>query len=272
MGDSRRRTRPGAAARRPGPSGRRAVALVSHLRPVLRRARARRRAGRAVPRLQRLAARVLQRRSRAPARRRARAAERPRRGARRSAPLRARARVPRRDDAAESRARAHARRSVLGSALVAARRAGRPARGARGNDAGPSAVRPRPLRQLRAAPCLLASARAADRLRRARDGRRARAPPRTARRVPRERLRLASALARAHFRRQCFVTCDPNERTLPAVVALAGEDVVLFATDYPHPDALAGDLVGRITAHAELSPSAQEKILRRNAQRCFGLA
>jgi len=75
-----------------------------------------------------------------------------------------------------------------------------------------------------------------------------------------------------YFRRQCFVSCDPNERTLPTVVALAGEDVVVFATDYPHPDALSGDLVGRIWDHPDLSATAREKILRANAQRCFGLA
>jgi predicted TIM-barrel fold metal-dependent hydrolase len=75
-----------------------------------------------------------------------------------------------------------------------------------------------------------------------------------------------------YFRRQCFVSCDPNERMLPSVVALAGEDVVVFATDYPHPDAIAGDLVGRITGNVALSEAAQQKILRANAQRCFGLA
>jgi predicted TIM-barrel fold metal-dependent hydrolase len=46
----------------------------------------------------------------------------------------------------------------------------------------------------------------------------------------------------------------------------------VFATDYPHPDALAGDLVSRIADHPELSASAREKILRTNALRCFGLA
>jgi predicted TIM-barrel fold metal-dependent hydrolase len=67
------------------------------------------------------------------------------------------------------------------------------------------------------------------------------------------------------------VSCDPNERTLASVVALAGEDVVLFATDYPHPDALVGDLVARVADQRELSTTAREKILRGNAQRCFGL-
>jgi predicted TIM-barrel fold metal-dependent hydrolase len=75
-----------------------------------------------------------------------------------------------------------------------------------------------------------------------------------------------------YFQRQCFVSCDPNERTLPSVVELAGEGVVVFATDYPHPDALTGDLVGCIADQPALSAAAREKILRVNAERCFGLA
>lgn len=76
----------------------------------------------------------------------------------------------------------------------------------------------------------------------------------------------------AYFARQCFVSCDPGERTLESVVALCGEDVVLFATDYPHPDALAGDVVARIAERRQLSERAKAKILRENARRCFGLA
>jgi len=74
-----------------------------------------------------------------------------------------------------------------------------------------------------------------------------------------------------YFARQCFISCDPGERTLESVVSLCGEEVVVFATDYPHPDALAGDLVGHITSRAGLRESAKAKILRGNALRCFGL-
>jgi predicted TIM-barrel fold metal-dependent hydrolase len=74
-----------------------------------------------------------------------------------------------------------------------------------------------------------------------------------------------------YIRRQCFVSCDPNERMLLPTLSLAGEDVIVFATDYPHPDAVAGDLVGHIDSRAELSREAVEKVLVRNAQRCFAL-
>jgi predicted TIM-barrel fold metal-dependent hydrolase len=74
-----------------------------------------------------------------------------------------------------------------------------------------------------------------------------------------------------YFQRQCFVSCDPQERSLASVVELAGDGCVVFATDYPHPDALSGDLVARIAGRPELAAAAKEKILRRNAERCFGI-
>src|SRR5262245_5968184 len=73
-----------------------------------------------------------------------------------------------------------------------------------------------------------------------------------------------------YFRRQCFVSCDPQERTIPSVVELCGDECLVFATDYPHPDALSGDLVARITARPQLDAAAKEKILFRNAEKCFG--
>ena len=75
-----------------------------------------------------------------------------------------------------------------------------------------------------------------------------------------------------YFRRQCFISCDPQERTIPSVVELCGDECLVFATDYPHPDALSGDLVARITSRPDLGTASQERILFRNAERCFGLA
>src|SRR5262249_60172226 len=75
-----------------------------------------------------------------------------------------------------------------------------------------------------------------------------------------------------YFRRQCFISCDPQERTIPSVVELVGDECLVFATDYPHPDALSGDLVARITSRQNLGTASHERILFRNAERCFGLA
>lgn len=39
-----------------------------------------------------------------------------------------------------------------------------------------------------------------------------------------------------YFRRQCWISCEPDEPYIPAVLDLIGEDRLLFASDYPHPD------------------------------------
>lgn len=77
--------------------------------------------------------------------------------------------------------------------------------------------------------------------------------------------------ATEYFLRQCFISVDPGERTIETVARLVADDVLLFASDYPHPDAGSGDVVGRIADRDRLSDESIEKILYRNAERCFGL-
>jgi predicted TIM-barrel fold metal-dependent hydrolase len=39
-----------------------------------------------------------------------------------------------------------------------------------------------------------------------------------------------------YFRRQCWISCEPDEPYVGRLLDLLGEDRVLFASDYPHPD------------------------------------
>jgi predicted TIM-barrel fold metal-dependent hydrolase len=39
-----------------------------------------------------------------------------------------------------------------------------------------------------------------------------------------------------YFRRQCFISCDPEETAAPLVIDHVGRDRFVWATDYPHPD------------------------------------
>jgi uncharacterized protein len=39
-----------------------------------------------------------------------------------------------------------------------------------------------------------------------------------------------------YFRRQCFISCDPDETAAPLVLDHVGAECFLWATDYPHPD------------------------------------
>ena len=39
-----------------------------------------------------------------------------------------------------------------------------------------------------------------------------------------------------YFRRQCFISCDPDETAVPLILDHVGRECFLWATDYPHPD------------------------------------
>ncbi len=74
-----------------------------------------------------------------------------------------------------------------------------------------------------------------------------------------------------YFLRQCFISAEPDERTLPGVIELLGDRNVIFASDYPHPDAKFPGVVAEMADRDDLSDASKARILRDNAARCFGL-
>ncbi len=64
-----------------------------------------------------------------------------------------------------------------------------------------------------------------------------------------------------------FHGVDTWERTLGAVVQSVGEDVLLFATDWPHGDTAWPEGVQQVTEWPDLSDSAKRKLLGENATR-----
>ena len=74
-----------------------------------------------------------------------------------------------------------------------------------------------------------------------------------------------------YFARQCFISTEPNERTLPAVISLMGAESIVFASDYPHPDAIFPGAVRALADRTDVAAADLRKILDSNARRCFGL-
>jgi uncharacterized protein len=74
-----------------------------------------------------------------------------------------------------------------------------------------------------------------------------------------------------YFARQCFITCEQRESMLPAVVDVLGDDFVMFATDYPHPDGVFPGAVALLRDRTDISDETKTKLLSTNAARCFGL-
>jgi predicted TIM-barrel fold metal-dependent hydrolase len=74
------------------------------------------------------------------------------------------------------------------------------------------------------------------------------------------------------FERQCMISFDPDEITLAFTAEHLGADKVLWASDYPHPDAKIPGVVKELKeAVATLPPESQTEVLGASARRFYRL-
>jgi predicted TIM-barrel fold metal-dependent hydrolase len=76
------------------------------------------------------------------------------------------------------------------------------------------------------------------------------------------------------FKRQCYISFDPDEEALAytANSKFVGADRIVWASDYPHPDAKFPGTVDELLENiGELNAEAQQDIAWRNAQRLYRL-
>ncbi len=77
--------------------------------------------------------------------------------------------------------------------------------------------------------------------------------------------------ATEYFRRQCFISGDPDETTAPYTIDHVGADCFMWATDYPHPDH-PHTWVDDLTRYAQvLKPQTRAKVLGENVKRIYRL-
>jgi predicted TIM-barrel fold metal-dependent hydrolase len=76
-----------------------------------------------------------------------------------------------------------------------------------------------------------------------------------------------------YFARQCWVSFEVDEPTLPALVPFVGEDRIVWGSDYPHHDAtFPGALKELREVIAPLPQATQAKILGANAAALYRLS
>ena len=81
-----------------------------------------------------------------------------------------------------------------------------------------------------------------------------------------------SLLPSGYFRRQVFVSVDPDEKSLPATIDIIGSDRIMWASDYPHTDVTAPSVVAELREHlAPMPQETQRKILGANALAIYGI-
>jgi hypothetical protein len=66
-------------------------------------------------------------------------------------------------------------------------------------------------------------------------------------------------------------SCDPDEETLPLALELLGDTQGMYASDYPHWDAMTPWTVKILAERGNLAEPAKRKILGENAARFFSL-
>ncbi len=72
-------------------------------------------------------------------------------------------------------------------------------------------------------------------------------------------------------RGQIYVSCEPEETVLPAVVDALGDDFILYASDYPHWDSEFPESSKAMRERSDISEASRNKILFENAQRFYSI-
>jgi len=75
-----------------------------------------------------------------------------------------------------------------------------------------------------------------------------------------------------YFHRQCWISFDPDETTIPAMVKHCGADKFIWASDFPHFDASPAAVEETKEAISSLPASDQRLILGDNVARIYGLS
>jgi len=75
-----------------------------------------------------------------------------------------------------------------------------------------------------------------------------------------------------YFKRNVWVSADPDEKSLPAMVDLCGSDRFMWASDFPHPDH-TGDYIEELEEMVEKMPEAKRRdLLGDNVRRVYKLS
>ena len=80
-----------------------------------------------------------------------------------------------------------------------------------------------------------------------------------------------SLLPSEYFKRQCFVSVDPDEYLVEDVVKRVGDDNLVFSTDWPHGDARFPVAVDTLLGLPGLEDETKRKILWDNTARMYSL-
>jgi len=68
-----------------------------------------------------------------------------------------------------------------------------------------------------------------------------------------------------------FYSFEPDEKSLPYVLSQMGEDVLLYASDFPHWDSNYPHSVKKVVERQDISDRQKQKVLAENARHFYNL-
>ena len=74
-----------------------------------------------------------------------------------------------------------------------------------------------------------------------------------------------------YFRRQCFISVEPDEDYLAEVINFIGAGNLIFGSDYPHPDHRPGVVAAAVALGERFSETTVRQMLWHNPARFYGL-
>jgi len=81
----------------------------------------------------------------------------------------------------------------------------------------------------------------------------------------------STELPSEYFKRQCYISIDPDERAVAGVIPFIGDDRFFWASDFPHPDHTAGYMHELAEMLAPLPEISRRRILADNVTAAYGL-
>lgn len=74
-----------------------------------------------------------------------------------------------------------------------------------------------------------------------------------------------------YFKRQCWISADPDETALPLIIDLVGDDKFFWASDYPHPDHSPEYISDLVALVEPLSERARKNLLGDTVKKVYNL-
>lgn len=74
-----------------------------------------------------------------------------------------------------------------------------------------------------------------------------------------------------YFQRQCWISADPDEKTVTSVIKVVGSERFFWASDFPHPDHIGHYMEALGELITPLPETSRQKILWENVSRVYKL-